>query len=128
LLTKRIIACSYYILASIAMQIHKPHLTTYSYDADKYYYYCAEHDEAPRLCTDSGEEFDNLSKYRVALFDSLGIDSISAAITRPESMMLGTPYSCLSQYIKEMLLVSNNNAFNPVYDFLRAVWLSGAAP
>ena len=96
---------------------NKPHLTTYSYDADKYYYYCASMMKLP-ACALTLEKINDLSKYRVNMLDSLGIDSIACTDLSPESMMLGTPYSCLSQYIKEMLLVSNNNAFNPVYDFL----------
>lgn len=96
---------------------HVPHLTTYSLDADKYYYYCASMMKLP-ACALTLEKLNDLSQYRVTMFDSLGIDSIACTQLSPEAMMLGTPYSCLSQYIKEMLLVSNNNAFNPVYDFL----------
>ncbi|MBS1684427.1 MAG: serine hydrolase [Bacteroidetes bacterium] len=94
-----------------------PHLTTYSLDADRYYYYCASMMKLP-ACALTLEKLNDLSQYRVTMFDSLGIDSIACTQLSPEAMMLGTPYSCLSQYIKEMLLVSNNNAFNPVYDFL----------
>lgn len=94
-----------------------PHLTTYSLDADKYYYYCASMMKLP-ACALALEKLNDLTQYRVSMFDSLGIDSIACTQLSPEAMMLGTPYSCLSQYIKEMLLVSNNNAFNPVYDFL----------
>lgn len=94
-----------------------PHLRTYDLDADRYYYYCASMMKLP-ACALTLEKLNDLSQYRVTMFDSLGIDSIACTQLSPESMMLGTPYSCLSQYIKEMLLVSNNNAFNPVYDFL----------
>lgn len=94
-----------------------PHLTTYSFDADKYYYYCASMMKLP-ACALTLEKLHDLSQYHVTMFDSLGIDSVTCPDLSPESMMLGTPYSCLSQYIKEMLLVSNNSAFNPVYDFL----------
>ncbi len=94
-----------------------PHLTTYDLDADRYYYYCASMMKLP-ACALTLEKLNDLSQYRVTMFDSLGIDSIACTQLSPEAMMLGTPYSCLSQYIKEMLLVSNNNAFNPVYDFL----------
>jgi hypothetical protein len=94
-----------------------PHLTTYSFDADKYYYYCASMMKLP-ACALTLEKLHDLSQYHVSMFDSLGIDSVTCPDLSPESMMLGTPYSCLSQYIKEMLLVSNNSAFNPVYDFL----------
>jgi hypothetical protein len=94
-----------------------PHLTTYSYDADKYYYYCASMMKLPASAL-TLEKLNNLTKYRVTMLDSVGIDTIACSDLNPQSMMLGTPYSCLSQYIKEMLLVSNNNAFNPVYDFL----------
>lgn len=96
---------------------NRPHLTTYDLDADKYYYYCASMMKLP-ACALTLEKLNDLSQYRVTMFDSLGIDSIACTQLSPEAMMLGTPYSCLSQYIKEMLLVSNNNAFNPVYDFL----------
>ena len=98
-------------------QNNSPHLTTYSYDADKYYYYCASMVKLP-ACALTLEKINNLAKYRVDMLDSLGIDSIGCTELNPESMMLGTPYSCLGHYIKEMLMLSNNHAFNPVYDFL----------
>ena len=94
-----------------------PHLTTYSYDADKYYYYCASMVKLP-ACALTLEKINNLAKYRVDMLDSLGVDSIGCSELTPASMMLGTPYSCLGHYIKEMLMLSNNHAFNPVYDFL----------
>lgn len=94
-----------------------PHLTTYSYDADKYYYYCASMVKLP-ACVLTLEKINNLTRYRVDMLDSLGIDSIGCTELNPKSLMLGTPYSCLGHYIKEMLMLSNNHAFNPVYDFL----------
>ncbi len=94
-----------------------PHLTTYSYDADKYYYYCASMVKLP-ACALTLEKLNNLASYRVDMLDSLGVDSIGCTELNPQSMMLGTPYSCLGHYIKEMLMLSNNRAFNPVYDFL----------
>ena len=94
-----------------------PHLTTYSYDADKYYYYCASMVKLP-ACVLTLEKINNLAAYRVDMLDSLGVDSIGCTELNPQSMMLGTPYSCLGHYIKEMLMLSNNRAFNPVYDFL----------
>ncbi len=94
-----------------------PHLTTYSYDADKYYYYCASMVKLPASVL-TLEKINNLAKYRVDMLDSLAIDSIGCTELNPKSMMLGTPYSCLGHYIKEMLMLSNNHAFNPVYDFL----------
>jgi len=94
-----------------------PHLTTYSYDADKYYYYCASMVKLPASVL-TLEKLHNLAAYRVDMLDSLGIDSIGCTELNPHSMMLGTPYSCLGHYIKEMLMLSNNRAFSPVYDFL----------
>ncbi|MCW3124352.1 MAG: hypothetical protein JWO03_10 [Bacteroidetes bacterium] len=94
-----------------------PHLTTYSYDADRYYYYCASMMKLP-ACALTLEKLNNLSKYRVNMLDSLAIDTVPCTDLSPETMMLGTPYSLPVQYIKEMLLVSNNHAFNPIYDFL----------
>jgi hypothetical protein len=94
-----------------------PHLTTYSLDADKYYYYCASMVKMP-ACALTMEKINNLAQYRVDMLDSLGVDSIGCTELTPQSMMLGTPYSCLGHYIKEMFMLSNNYAFNPVYDFL----------
>jgi hypothetical protein len=94
-----------------------PHLTTYSFDADKYYYYCASMIKLP-ACALALEKLNKLAQYRVNIFDSLSVDSIACTDLSPSSMMTGTPYSCLAQYIKEMLMLSNNHAFNPVYDFL----------
>jgi hypothetical protein len=94
-----------------------PRLTTYSYDADKYYYYCASMVKLP-ACALALEKVNNLAQYRVSMFDSLAVDSMACPDLTPQGMMLGTPYSCLAQYIKEMLMLSNNHAFNPVYDFL----------
>ena len=94
-----------------------PHLTTYSYGADKYYYYCASLVKLP-ACVLTLEKLNDLAQYRVDMLDSLGVDSIGCTELNPNSLMLGTPYSCLGHYIKEMLMISNNRAFNPVYDFL----------
>ena len=94
-----------------------PHLATYSYGADKYYYYCASLVKLP-ACALTLEKLNNLAQYRVDMLDSLGVDSIGCTELNANSLMLGTPYSCLGHYIKEMLMVSNNRAFNPVYDFL----------
>jgi hypothetical protein len=94
-----------------------PHLTTYTFDANKYYYYCASLIKLPASVL-TLEKLNNLSKYRVNMMDSLGIDSIACGDLNPMNMMLGTAHSYLGQYIKEMLMISNNNAFNPVYDFL----------
>ncbi len=97
--------------------LNRAHLTTYSYDADQYYYYCASLMKLP-ACALTLEKLNDLTRYRVSMMDSLAIDSIQCDDLQAESMMLGSPYSCLMQYIKEMLVVSNNSAFNPVYDFL----------
>jgi hypothetical protein len=94
-----------------------PHLTTYSFDADKYYYYCASMIKLP-ACALTLEKLNNLAAYRVDMLDSLGVDSIWCTELNEQNLMLGTPYSCLGHYIKEMLMISNNYAFNPVYDFL----------
>lgn len=98
---------------------NQPHLTTYSYDADKYYYYCASMVKLPATAL-TLEKINNINigQYRVDMLDSLAVDSINCTELNPQNMMLGTPYACLGHYIKEMLLVSNNKAFNPVYDFL----------
>jgi hypothetical protein len=94
-----------------------PHLTTYTFDADKYYYYCASMIKLPASVL-TLEKLNKLSKYRVSMYDSLAIDSIACTDLNPTNMMLGTTHSYLAQYIKEMLMISNNSAFNPVYDFL----------
>jgi hypothetical protein len=94
-----------------------PHFKTYTFDADQYYYYCASMVKLP-ACALALERINDLSVYKVSMFDSLGIDTIMCPEMSPRGMMLGTPYSCMAQYIKEMLMLSNNRAFNPVYDFL----------
>ena len=94
-----------------------PHFKTYTFDADKYYYYCASMVKLP-ACAMALERLNDLSMYKVSMFDSLGIDTIMCPEMSLRGMMLGTPYSCMAQYIKEMLMLSNNRAFNPVYDFL----------
>jgi Beta-lactamase enzyme family len=94
-----------------------PHLRTYAFDPDQYYYYCASMVKMP-ACVLTLEKLNNLAAYRVDMLDSLGVDSINCTELNAQNMMLGTPYSCLGHYIKEMFMLSNNYAFNPVYDFL----------
>ena len=94
-----------------------PHLSTYSFEADKYYYYCASMVKLPAAII-ALEKLNELSSYKVSMFDSLVIDSIICHDLNTENLMLGTPFSCIGQYIKEMLLISNNWAFNPLYDFI----------
>lgn len=94
-----------------------PHLTTYKFDADKYYYYCASMVKLP-ACALALEKLHDLAGYHVNMFDSLAIDSFGCPDLNPTTLMLGSPWSCIAEFIKEMLLVSNNYAFNPVYDFL----------
>ena len=73
-----------------------PHLTTYTFDADKYYYYCASMIKLPASVL-ALEKLNNLSKYRVNMMDSLGIDSIACSDLNPLNMMLGTSHSTLAQ-------------------------------
>ena len=96
---------------------NKPHLTTYNFDADKYYYYCASMVKLPAAVL-TLEKINALADYHITILDSLAIDSIHCSNLSPESLMLGTGFSCIGQYIKEMLLISNNMAFNPLYDFI----------
>ena len=96
---------------------NKPHLTTYNLDADKYYYYCASMVKLPATVL-ALEKLNALADHHATMLDSFAIDSIHCSGLNAESMLLGTGFSCIGEYIKEMLLISNNMAFNPLYDFI----------
>lgn len=98
-------------------QNNVPHLKTYSFDADKYYYYCASLIKFPGAVL-SLEKINNLKQYQLNKNDSISIDSIYCDALNPENLMLTSKNPSIAQFIKEIFLVSNNKAFNPLYDFL----------
>lgn len=106
---------------------NRPHLTTYCLDTGKYYYYCAslikllEIPLAMEKINEVGRNFD------LTIYDSLVVsgdpcgDPNDAAYKSPPGLC--TP----AQMIKEMFLVSNNLAFNPLYDFLTQAYFNRRA-
>lgn len=95
----------------------EPRFTTYSFDADKYYYYCASTIKLPAAIF-ALEKLNSLSKYHVTKEDSFSIENLSCDNLTDENLSIKKKRTCIDQLIKEMLLVSNNYAFNPLYDFI----------
>ncbi len=98
--------------------LNHPHFTSYSMDADQYYYYCASMIKLPAVIL-SLEKLNNLyPEYHVTKFDSLVFKEYWSENLNAAIMMDTSANPCIAQYAKEIFLVSNNAAFNPLYDFL----------
>ncbi len=96
---------------------NKPTLKTYTVGIDSYYYYCASTIkllEAPLAI----EKVNRLKGQPVSIYDSLYIPEFYCSGLNDWLLRRRYKNSSLAQFIKEMFLVSNNESFNPLYDFL----------
>jgi hypothetical protein len=97
---------------------NKPHLSTWCLDTNQYYYYCASMVkllEAPLAM----EKINKIRKgYHVSIYDSLVVSGDACGDMNESNYQKRPGFSTPAQLIKEMLLASNNHAFNPLYDYL----------
>ncbi len=97
---------------------NKPHLTTYCLDTGQYYYYCASMIKLLE-CPLAMEKINHLKKkYDVSIYDSLVVSGDPCGDAADAAYKTRINFCTPAQMIKEMLLASNNHAFNPIYDFL----------
>lgn len=95
----------------------RPTFTTHTFDADSYYYYTASMVKLPASIL-SLEKIHQLKPYGVSMHHRMVLDTLLCDGLNRDNTMQSAPVTSIAQYIKEMLLVSNNFAFNPLYDFL----------
>lgn len=97
-----------------------PTTKSYTFDADKYYYYCASTIKLPAtiFCL---EKFNKLSKYGVSILDSFDIKNTACANLSLDNLWLKKSPRNFSCLLKNLLIISDNNAFNPIYDFVTPI-------
>lgn len=96
----------------------KPSFRTFNFDVDKYYYYCASLVKLPAaiFCL---EKANSLKEYGVSISDSFSTEYNSCGLQKDFHLTkFGMGERNLKTLIKKMFLVSDNNAFNPIYDFV----------
>ncbi len=106
---------------------NEPHVTTWCLDTGKYFYYPAS--MIKLLEIPLAMEKINMIKKKlgVTIYDSLVVSG-DACGDIGEVNYLRRPNFCTpAQMIKEMLLVSNNHAFNPLYEFLGPAYFNKRA-
>jgi hypothetical protein len=97
---------------------NQPHVTTWAMDTDRYFYYPASMIKLLEIPL-AMEKISMLKKkYGVSIYDSLVVSGDPCGDLGEVNYMKRPNFSTPAQMIKEMLLVSNNHAFNPLYDFL----------
>lgn len=98
----------------------EPIKKTYTFDTDKYYYYAASVVKFPAavFCL---EKFNRLSKYGISLFDSFDINNTACASLTNENLWKNKSPQNFSFLLKNLLVISDNNAFNPIYDFVTPI-------
>lgn len=94
-----------------------PAFTTHTFDVDSYYYYTASMVKLPASIL-SLEKLHQLQQYGATMNHRMVLDTLLCDGLNRDNTMQSAPVTSIAQYIKEMLLVSNNFAFNPLYDFL----------
>ena len=106
---------------------NKPHLTTYCLDTGKYYYYCASMIKLLE-CPLALEKINRLKKkYGISMYDSIVVSGDPCGDPVDAAYKTRVNFSTPAQMIKEMLLASNNHAFNPIYDFLTQAYFNKRA-
>lgn len=106
---------------------NEPHLTTYCLDTGKYYYYCASMIKLLE-CPLAIEKLNHLKKkYGTTIYDSLVVSGDPCGDAADAAYKTRANFSTPAQMIKEMLLASNNHAFNPIYDFLTQAYFNKRA-
>ena len=96
---------------------NQPHLKTFSFRAGKDYIYPASMVKLPAAIMGM-EKMNSPAFLQANIYDSIWVDTTSCVNLSPHYFHLDEPRPCLAQFIKEMMLVSSNTAFNPFYDFL----------
>jgi len=106
---------------------NRPHVTTWCLDTGKYYYYPAS--MIKLLEIPLAMEKINLIKKKpaVTIYDSLVVAGDPCGDIAEVNYHKRPNFSTPAQMIKEMLLVSNNHAFNPLYDFLGQAYFNRRA-
>ena len=96
-----------------------PHFTQFNYQLNpKQYFYCASMVKLP-TCAIALERLNKLNINGLDYNTRLSIDSINACEPKVKLDALSDiNYPSIGTYIKKMLLVSDNDAFNRGYDFL----------
>ena len=106
---------------------NQPHVTTWCMDTGKYFYYPAS--MIKLLEIPLAMEKINLIKKKlgVTIYDSLVVSGDPCGDVAELNYHKRPNFSTPAQMIKEMLLVSNNHAFNPLYDFLGQAYFNKRA-
>ena len=106
---------------------NQPHVTTWCLDTGKYYYYPASMIKLLEIPL-AMEKINNLKKkYGVSIYDSLVVSGDPCGDVYEANYQKRANFSTPAQMIKEMLLISNNHAFNPLYDFLGQAYFNRRA-
>ena len=97
---------------------NQPHVTTWCLDTGKYYYYCASMIKLLEIPL-AMEKIDHIKKsLGVSIYDSMVVSGDACGDVGEVNYQKRANFCTPAQMIKEMLLISNNHAFNPLYDFL----------
>ncbi|MDB5283316.1 MAG: hypothetical protein JWO06_2391 [Bacteroidota bacterium] len=112
----------YYRLQIIYTQVdrdenNQPHLNSYALDTGKCFYYCASMIKLLEIPL-AMEKINRVKNFPVSIYDSIVISGDACGDQNEAAYRKRGNFSTPAQLIKEMLLVSNNHAFNPLYDFL----------
>lgn len=104
-----------YRLQIIYTQINRdvaniPHFTTYKFDADDYYYYCASIFKLPAAVF----ALEKLNELKLTAQDSFSLENTMC----PVMTYSDTSFCNFEKLIQRLLMVSDNDAFNPLYDFI----------
>ncbi len=107
---------------------NRPHLTTYCVDTNATYFYCASMVKLLEIPL-AIEKINNIKKkLGVTVYDSMVVSGDPCGDPNETNYKSYRATLCTpAQMIKEMLLVSNNHAFNPLYDFLGQAYFNKRA-
>ncbi len=106
---------------------NQPHITTWSLDTDRYFYYPASMIKLLEIPL-AMEKINLIKKSQhVSIYDSLVVSGDPCGDAAEKNYMKRSNFCTPAQMIKEMLLVSNNHAFNPLYDFLGQAYFNKRA-
>ncbi|HEY0261633.1 MAG TPA: serine hydrolase [Chitinophagales bacterium] len=86
------------------------HFKTYKFDAEKYYYYCASIFKLPAAVF----AIERLNDLNLPLCDSFSVANTQC----PAMNYSDTMYRNFGNLIEQLLMLSDNDAFNPIYDFI----------
>ncbi len=89
---------------------NQPTFTTYTFDADCYYYYCASIFKLPAAVF----ALEKLNELQLSPSDSFSLESRMC----PAMNYSDSSFCNFGTLIQRMLMVSDNDAFNPLYDFI----------